>query len=170
MWRPTTWTFFKDLEDVEHSFRRFAELVPADTGAVVANGDDQNTMETLDGRSVRGSPSAWRRGTSTPPGWSGRTASPALTSSSGGKAAQVGASRCLGEHNVKNAIAAAAAALILGPRRGHRPGPEGLPGAGRPPLWVEGKGGEPPSTTTTPTTPASSRPCWRPPPSWTTNG
>ena len=32
--------FFKDLEDVEHSFRRFAELVPADTGVVVADRDD----------------------------------------------------------------------------------------------------------------------------------
>ena len=41
--------FFKDLEDVEHSFRRFAELVPADTGVVVADRDDQNTMETLAG-------------------------------------------------------------------------------------------------------------------------
>ena len=29
--------FFKDLEDVEHSFRRFAELVPADAGVVVAD-------------------------------------------------------------------------------------------------------------------------------------
>ena len=45
--------FFKDLEDVEHSFRRFAELVPADTGVVVADRDDQNTMETLAGWSVR---------------------------------------------------------------------------------------------------------------------
>ena len=40
--------FFKDLEDVEHSFRRFAELVPGD-GAVVANADDENTMVTLKG-------------------------------------------------------------------------------------------------------------------------
>ena len=30
--------FFKDLEDVKHSFRRFAELVPAD-GLIVAKGD-----------------------------------------------------------------------------------------------------------------------------------
>ncbi|MCQ2452900.1 MAG: UDP-N-acetylmuramate--L-alanine ligase [Oscillospiraceae bacterium] len=41
--------FFKDLEDIKASFRRFAELVPAETGWIVANGDDQNTMDTLAG-------------------------------------------------------------------------------------------------------------------------
>ncbi len=40
--------FFKDLEDVEHSFRSFAERVPED-GFVVANRDDENTMNTLAG-------------------------------------------------------------------------------------------------------------------------
>ena len=40
--------FFKDLEDVEHSFRTFAERVPED-GFVVANRDDKNTMATLSG-------------------------------------------------------------------------------------------------------------------------
>ena len=40
--------FFKDLADIEGSFRRFADLVPADTGVVVANADDRNTMDTLD--------------------------------------------------------------------------------------------------------------------------
>ena len=40
--------FFKDLEDVERSFRAFAERVPQD-GFVVANYDDENTMQTLEG-------------------------------------------------------------------------------------------------------------------------
>ena len=40
--------FFKDLEDVEHSFRLFASRVPED-GYVVANYDDANTMKTLAG-------------------------------------------------------------------------------------------------------------------------
>ena len=40
--------FFKDLEDVKHSFRRFAELVP-ETGFVVADRDDANTMNALAG-------------------------------------------------------------------------------------------------------------------------
>ncbi len=41
--------YFKDLEDVEKSFRLFAELVPPTTGAVVANAEDENTMLTLAG-------------------------------------------------------------------------------------------------------------------------
>ena len=42
--------FFKDLEDVEQSFRTFAALVPKD-GLIVANGDDKNTRDTLAGMS-----------------------------------------------------------------------------------------------------------------------
>ncbi|MCI8537175.1 MAG: UDP-N-acetylmuramate--L-alanine ligase [Oscillospiraceae bacterium] len=38
--------FFKDLNDVERSFSAFASLVPAG-GMVIANADDQNTMDTL---------------------------------------------------------------------------------------------------------------------------
>jgi len=38
--------YFKDLAGIQDSFRTFAKLVPED-GCVVANGDDQNTMEAL---------------------------------------------------------------------------------------------------------------------------
>ncbi|MEG1594266.1 MAG: Mur ligase family protein, partial [Oscillibacter sp.] len=38
--------FFKDLADVEHSFRKFAELVPP-TGYVIANADDAGAREAL---------------------------------------------------------------------------------------------------------------------------
>lgn len=38
--------FFRDLKDVEHSFRTFASRVPED-GYVVANHDDRNTMDTV---------------------------------------------------------------------------------------------------------------------------
>lgn len=38
--------YFKDLEAVERSFRKFAGLVPR-TGYVIANGDDRNTVDTL---------------------------------------------------------------------------------------------------------------------------
>ena len=44
--------FFKDLDDIEHSFRQFAELVPPN-GLVVANGDDANTVSTLRGYAGR---------------------------------------------------------------------------------------------------------------------
>ena len=43
--------FFKDLADIQASFRRFAELVP-NGGTVVANGEDENTMKALDGLDV----------------------------------------------------------------------------------------------------------------------
>lgn len=38
--------FFKDLEDVKSSFRKFAEIVP-ETGFIIANADDANTMDAL---------------------------------------------------------------------------------------------------------------------------
>ena len=38
--------YFKDLADVEKSFRAFAQL---STGGILANGDDSNTMDTLQG-------------------------------------------------------------------------------------------------------------------------
>ena len=41
--------FFKDLEDVMHSFREFALRTPEDGGYVVANRDDANTMEVIKG-------------------------------------------------------------------------------------------------------------------------
>jgi UDP-N-acetylmuramate--alanine ligase len=40
--------YFKDLDAVKASFRRFAELVPAD-GAVIVNADDPNAMDTVAG-------------------------------------------------------------------------------------------------------------------------
>ena len=40
--------FFKDLADIQSSFRRFAQLVPED-GNLIANADDPNTMQALDG-------------------------------------------------------------------------------------------------------------------------
>ena len=39
--------FFKDLQDVEDSFRAFCERVPQEEGYVVANFDDENTMATV---------------------------------------------------------------------------------------------------------------------------
>ncbi len=41
--------FFKDLEDVKKSFRAFANLVPVPEGVVIANIDDENTMDAIDG-------------------------------------------------------------------------------------------------------------------------
>ena len=41
--------YFKDLQDVEKSFRHFAEL---STNGILANGDDRNTMDTLAGLNI----------------------------------------------------------------------------------------------------------------------
>ncbi|MBR6209107.1 MAG: UDP-N-acetylmuramate--L-alanine ligase [Oscillospiraceae bacterium] len=38
--------FFKDLEDIKSSFRKFASLVPED-GFIIANREDENTMDAL---------------------------------------------------------------------------------------------------------------------------
>jgi len=40
--------FFKDLADVQESFRKFALLVP-ENGHIIANGDDANTLQALAG-------------------------------------------------------------------------------------------------------------------------
>lgn len=40
--------FFKDLEDIRHSFRRFAELLPED-GTLIINGDIENYQELTEG-------------------------------------------------------------------------------------------------------------------------
>ena len=41
--------FFEDLDDIKASFRKFAMLVPKETGYVVYNIDDANTCEVVDG-------------------------------------------------------------------------------------------------------------------------
>ena len=106
--------FFKDLPDIQKSFRAFAELVPAETGTVVANAEDQNTMDALRGleRKVitfgleRGDIHAdnlvWNKG---------------LPSFDVVYQDQTYCSVTLqvpGLHNVKNALAACAAAIALG--------------------------------------------------------
>lgn len=40
--------YYKDIEDIKRAFKDFAELVPKD-GAIIANGDDENVHEVLQG-------------------------------------------------------------------------------------------------------------------------
>ena len=123
--------FFKDLADVEHSFRSFARLVPQG-GFVVANADDPGAMEALAGLALftfgLDSPAAdcraenltWSRG---------------LPSFDIVVRGQVYASprlRVGGRHNVLNALAAASAAWLLGlPGDAVKAGLEAFTGAGR---------------------------------------
>ena len=91
--------FFKDLYDVEKSFRAFASRVPQD-GYVVANYDDLNTMQTLMNLDRK-----------------------MITDVT---------LHVPGEHNIKNALAATAAAICLGIRPyAVKYGLAGFNGAGR---------------------------------------
>ena len=124
--------FFKDLADVQHSFREFALRTPED-GCVVANAEDANTMEAL-----RGVPR--------------RVITFGLTDKADVYAENiqfVGANSSFdimykgrkftdvtlhvpGMHNVKNALAATAASICLGIRpNAVKYGLAGFNGAGR---------------------------------------
>ena len=104
--------FFKDLEDVEHSFRAFADRVP-ENGLIVANADDANTMHTLEGETrpvltfgleqgeVHAANLAWHNGL------------PSFNVIYRGEVFTHVELRVPGEHNVKNALAAAAASIAL---------------------------------------------------------
>ncbi|MCI8419397.1 MAG: UDP-N-acetylmuramate--L-alanine ligase [Oscillospiraceae bacterium] len=122
--------FFKDLEDIKGSFRRFAELTPAD-GHIVANADDENAMDALRGLPLftfglereadcRAENLTWSHGR------------PSFDVVVRG---EVYARLCLqvaGRHNVYNALAAAAAAYVLGiPGQAVKTGLEAFSGAGR---------------------------------------
>jgi UDP-N-acetylmuramate--alanine ligase len=123
--------FFKDLEDVERSFRAFADLVP-ENGMIVANAEDANTMATLRGE---------RRPMLTFGVEQGDVHAANLTWTHGLAAFDV---VCRGEHyahvslsvpglhNLKNALAAAAAAYALGvPAAAVEQGLAAFRGAGR---------------------------------------
>ena len=122
--------FFIDLEDVEHSFRAFADLVPPG-GTVLANGEDKNTMDALAGKKgvrtfglhegdFHAENLTWDHGF------------PSFDVVQDGKPAVHITLQVPGEHNVKNAIAAAAAALILGlPAQAIAQGLKDFRGAGR---------------------------------------
>ena len=123
--------FFKDLEDVKHSFRRFAELVP-ETGFVVADRDDANTMDALAGldRStitfgledgdVHAADLTWHEGFAD------------FDAMVNGQCYAHVSLSVPGVHNVRNALAACAAAHCLGiPAAAVEEGLRAFHGAGR---------------------------------------
>ncbi len=123
--------YFKDLADVEKSFRAFASLVPED-GVVVANAEDGNTMETLKGldRPMLTFGEAEGDVTAGNLTWDkGRPCFDIMVK--GEKYAHVSLV-VPGAHNVKNALAAAAAAYALHiPARAVEEGLNSFRGAGR---------------------------------------
>ena len=124
--------FFKDIDDLKNSFRKFASLVP-DSGYIVCNGDDENTMKALaplgrelftfgmdDGARVRG----------VNVDASGRN--PSMDVMLDGEPFCKISLSTPGVQNLKNALAAAAAAIVLEiPAKTIEESLRGFTGAGR---------------------------------------
>lgn len=127
---PDHLDFFKDLDDIKASFRRFAQLVPS-TGSVIVNNDnpgarsiacglDPFTFGLEEGAECTAANLTWERGLPT-----------FDIVVHGEKYAHV-ALRVGGEHNVSNALAAASAAYVLGvPGAAVEEGLDAFTGAGR---------------------------------------
>ena len=126
--------FFKDLHDIQNSFRAFAQLVPEDRGWVVVNGDNDHAMqavqncgrETLvfsrdgDRADCQAQNVTWERGL------------PRFDILIHGEKYAHVELRVGGEHNISNALAAACAAWALGiPGHAVEEGLENFTGAGR---------------------------------------
>ena len=106
--------FFKDLEDIEHSFRRFAQLTP-DSGHIIANADDSGAMDALKelGRPV------FTFGLEHPADCTAQNivqqgGYPEFNVVIHGKPYAHVRLRVHGHHNILNALAAASASYILG--------------------------------------------------------
>ena len=123
--------FFKDLEDVKHSFRRFAELVPQE-GCVVADGDDANTMDALRGLERPMLTFGLEQGDIHCEGLTWEGGFPSFDLIVRGEDLGRIELSDPGAHNARNALAAAGAALQLGaPFSAIRDGLRAFRGAGR---------------------------------------
>ena len=105
--------FFKDLADIRRSFRAFAELVP-EGGTVVANAEDENVALALDGLDRKLLTFGLERGDVTCAGLTLQGGLPEFDVMYQGAAFAHIALQVPGLHNVKNALAACAAAIVLG--------------------------------------------------------
>ena len=122
--------FFKDLEDIKRSFRRFAELVPS-TGSVIVNADNEGA------RSVAQGLNAFTFGLE--PGAACTAVNlreekgrPVFDIHVHGRFYARAALRVYGRHNISNALAAASAAYVLGiPGKAVEEGLGSFTGAGR---------------------------------------
>ncbi len=107
--------FFKDLADISHSFRAFAERTPKAGGVVVLNADDVNTLACLAGIE--------RQTVTFGLGEAAQIRAQGIEYEHGLPAFDITREGDLlchvkllvpGEHNIRNALAAAAAALVMG--------------------------------------------------------
>ena len=124
--------FFKDLDDVKHSFHEFASRVPAD-GYVIANLDDKNTMDVV--KDVQGRVITFGLGKDadvTAENIEFRGANSHFDILYKGRLFTDVTLHVPGLHNVKNALAATAACISLGVRpNAVKYGLAGFNGAGR---------------------------------------
>ncbi len=124
--------FFRDLEDIEHSFRRFAELVPP-SGHIIANADDPGAADALRnlGRPV------FTFGLDRPADCTAANigeadACPVFDVMVRGQRYARVTLHVHGRHNILNALAAASAAYLLGiPGEAVERGLDAFAGAGR---------------------------------------
>ena len=124
--------FFKDLEDVEHSFRAFADLVPEKTGLIIANRDDENTMVTLKGETRPILTFGLTEGDVHAGNLTFEKGLPQFDIIYQGETFAHVALQVPGEHNVRDALAAAAATISLGvPAAAVEKGLGAFRGAGR---------------------------------------
>lgn len=123
--------FFSGLDELIESFRTFAELVPKDSGVIIANGDDPKVKRALSGidRTVLwfGKDSVFRAAKAT--NNKGRYS---FTANVDGKPYANIRLKVPGKHNMQNALAAAAAAYANGlPGEAVERGLSAFTGAGR---------------------------------------
>ena len=107
--------FFRDLEDVEHSFHRFAQLVP-EGGSVIVNADDSGAMASVAGleHPIVTFGLSSENADFTAANRTEKQGCPAFDILYHGTLYCRAALRVPGQHNVLNALAAAAAAHALG--------------------------------------------------------
>ena len=124
--------YFKDLADIQKSFRAFALLVPREGGVVVYNAEDANTVAALAGVDRRTVTFGLSAGDVTAADLTWEQGLPRFRVVYGGETYCQVALQVPGAHNVKNALAACAAAIALGwPGAAAAEGLASFTGAGR---------------------------------------
>ena len=124
--------FFKDLNDIEHSFHKFAELVP-NAGFVIANADNQGAMDSVAGLEHP----VFTFGLEHPADCTAVNlcdvdGAPSFDVMVKGKTYAHVTLHVYGHHNILNALAAASAAYVLGiPGKAVEEGLAAFTGAGR---------------------------------------
>ena len=106
--------FFKDLEDVENSFRKFASLVP-ENGFIIANADDEGAMDSVRGLEHE----VFTFGINAPARCTVANVAfhdgfPSFDILVDGEEYSHAELQVAGRHNILNALAAASAAYVLG--------------------------------------------------------